>query len=361
VTNRSETSDLAAHGGWREILNLLTAGRDLTAAQSGSAMTEILEGAATDAQIAAFIVALRMKGEAAEEVSGMVDAMLGAASPITLPDGPEPVDIVGTGGAPARRLHALNVSTMATLVAAGAGARVVKHGNRRASSTSGSADLLEALGVVLELDGAGVAHCVAESGVGFCFARTFHPAMRHAGPVRAELGVPTVFNFLGPLSNPAGVRRQVIGVSDQRVAATVVGVLARRGAPRAMVVTGDDGTDELTTTGPSTLHELRDGEVTTRRFDPAEVGISSVAPEAVAGGDPEANARIAHRVLGGETGPYRDIVTLNAAAALVVAGLADDLADGMERSAGSIDSGSAATTLERLVSASQAAGAPPAG
>jgi anthranilate phosphoribosyltransferase len=357
VTNRSEPTDLAALGGWRELLGALTSGRDLTAEQSGAAMGAILAGESTDAQIAAFIVALRMKGETVDEVSGMVDAMLAAAAPITLPEGPDPVDIVGTGGAPTRRAHALNVSTMATLVAAGAGARVVKHGNRRASSTSGSADLLEALGVVLELDGPGVARCVAESGVGFCFARTFHPAMRHAGPVRAELGVPTVFNYLGPLSNPAGVQRQVIGVSDPRVAPTVVGVLASRGAPRAMVVTGHDGMDELTTTGPSTVHELRDGEVRTRSFDPSEVGIEAVTIEAVAGGDPEANAAIAHRVLGGEVGPHRDIVTLNAAAALFVAGVADDLAEGVERARASIDSGAAGATLERLVSASQAAGA----
>jgi anthranilate phosphoribosyltransferase len=341
--------------GWREVLGALTSGRDLTAEQSGAAMGEILAGEATDAQIAAFIVALRMKGETVPEVSGMVDAMLAAAAPITLPEGPDPVDIVGTGGGPTRRLHALNVSTMATLVAAGAGARVVKHGNRRASSTSGSADLLEALGVVLELDGPGVARCVAESGVGFCFARTFHPAMRHAGPVRAELGVPTVFNYLGPLSNPAGVQRQVIGVSDPRVASTVVGVLAERGAPRALVVTGHDGMDELTTTGPSTIHELRDGSVTSRSFDPAEVGIEVVPVDAVAGGDPEANAAIAHRVLGGEVSPHRDIVTLNAGAALVVAGVVDDRAGGIARARASLDSGSAADVLERLVRASQAA------
>jgi anthranilate phosphoribosyltransferase len=351
----SESSDLAALGGWREILGQLTAGEDLTAEQAGAAMAEILAGEATDAQIAAFIIALRMKGEAVEEVSGLVDAMMGAAAPIVLPEGPDPVDIVGTGGAPSRRLHALNVSTMAAVVAAGAGARVVKHGNRRASSTSGSADLLEALGVVLELDGPSVAHCVAESGVGFCFARTFHPAMRFAAPVRAELGVPTVFNFLGPLSNPAGVQRQVIGVSDPRVAPTVVGVLARRGSPRAMVVTGHDGTDELTTTGTSTIHEVRDGDVATRTFDPAEVGIEVVAPEVVAGGDAQANAAIAHRVLGGETGPYRDIVVLNAAAALVVAGLVDDLAAGVAAAGASIDSGQAASVLERFVIASRAA------
>ena len=355
MSTAPDATDLAAVGGWRELLGRLTAGGDLTGTEAGLAMGEILAGRATDAQIAAFIVALRMKGETAVEVSGMVDAMLAAAAPITLPEGPDPIDIVGTGGAPSRRAHALNVSTMASLVAAGAGARVVKHGNRRASSTSGSADLLEALGVVLELDGVGVARCVAESGVGFCFARTFHPAMRHAGPVRAELGVPTVFNYLGPLSNPAHVQRQVIGVSDPRVGPTVVGVLVERAAPLALVVTGHDGTDELTTTGPSTVHEVRGGEVTTRTVDPADVGLAVASPDAVAGGAPAENAAIAHRVLGGEPGPHADIVVLNAAAGLVVAGVADDLADGVTRARSAIESGAAAGVLERLVSASQAA------
>ncbi len=362
MTDRPDPSDPEPFVGWRQVLGALTAGRDLTAGQAAAAMGQILDGEATDAQIAAFIVALRMKGEAPDEVAGMVDAMLAAAAPISLPEGPEPIDIVGTGGAPSGRAHALNVSTMASLVAAGAGARVVKHGNRRASSTSGSADLFEALGVVLELDGAGVARCVAQSGIGFCFARAFHPAMRHAGPVRAELGVPTVFNFLGPLANPAGVRRQVIGVSDARVAPVVVGVLQRRGAPRAMVVTGDDGMDELTTTGPTTIHELRDGEVATTRFDPRDIGLSVVPVEAVAGGDPAANVEITRRVFAGERGPHRDIVCLNAGAALVVAGMADDLAAGAQLAGEAIDSGAAADVLDRMVRASRAAaGAPPAG
>jgi anthranilate phosphoribosyltransferase len=279
----------------------------------------------------------------------MVDAMLDAAAPIQLPAGPDAIDIVGTGGAPSRRAHALNVSTMACFVAAGAGARVVKHGNRKASSTSGSFDLLELLGVPLELDGAGVAHCVAEAGIGFCFARSFHPAMRHAGPVRTQLGIPTVFNFLGPLSHPARVQRQVIGVSDQRIAPIVVGVLQQRGAPRAIVVSGDDGMDEFTTTTTSTVHELRDGLVTTSTFDPQDVGIQRVSPEAVAGGSPEENAAIARRVFAGESGPHRDIVCLNAAAGLFVAGVVDDIASGVVRAQAALDSGAAAGVLERLV------------
>ena len=335
---------------WPAVLSTLIAGTDLTASQAGDALREILAGDATDAQIAAFLVALRIKGESIDEVSAMVDAMLESAAPIILPEGPDAIDIVGTGGAPSRRAHALNVSTMASFVAAGAGARVVKHGNRKASSTSGSFDLLETLGVPLELDGPGVAKCVAEAGIGFCFARSFHPAMRHAGPVRTQLGVPTVFNFLGPLSHPARVQRQVIGVSDLRVAPIVVGVLQQRGAPRALVVTGDDGMDEFTITTTSTVHELREGTVTSSSFDPRDVGIALVSVESIAGGSPETNADIARRVFGGETSAYRDIVCLNAAAGLFVAGVVDDLATGVVKAQESIDSGAAAGVLDRLIS-----------
>jgi anthranilate phosphoribosyltransferase len=337
-------------GGWRAILGALVAGNDLTGAQAAGAMGEILAGTATPAQIAAFIVALRMKGESIEEMTGMVEAMLDAAASVDLgDDATHAIDIVGTGGAPTRRVHALNVSTMSCLVAAGAGAKVCKHGNRKASSTSGSFDLLEALGVPIELDGPAVARCVRDAGIGFCFARAFHPAMRHAGPVRAELGVPTVFNFLGPLSNPAGVLRQVIGVSDAQMAPTVIGVLQARGAPRAMVVHGHDGMDEITTTGKTTVHELAGGEVRTYELDPAELGLEVVGAEKVKGGDADDNAAIARRVLGGEQSPHRDIVTANAAAGLWVAGLVDDLATGVELARQSIDGGAAAATLERLI------------
>ena len=342
---------LEDHGGWRAILATLTQGQDLTSEQAGAAMGSILAGDATPAQIAGFIVALRMKGEAVDEVTGMVDAMLAAAAPITLPAGLDAIDIVGTGGAPQRRVHALNVSTMACFVAAGAGVAVCKHGNRKASSTSGSFDLLDALGIPVDLDGAGVARCVTEAGAGFCFARAFHPAMRHAGPIRAELGVPTVFNFLGPLSNPARVQRMVIGVSDARVAPTVIGVLRRRGMVRAMVVHGADGMDELTLTAPSTVYELRDGDVREYVVDPSELGLAVVPAERVAGGDGEVNAGIARRVLDGEQGPYRDIVLLNAAAGLVVGGAAADLAEGIELGRTAIDSGKAKAVVAALVAA----------
>jgi len=336
---------------WPALISTLVAGSDLTSEQAGDALREILAGDATDSQIAAFLIALRMKGETIGEVSAMVDAMLESAAPIQLPPGPDAIDIVGTGGAPSRRAHALNVSTMASFVAAGAGARVVKHGNRKASSTSGSFDLLEALGIPLELDGPGIAHCVSEAGIAFCFARSFHPAMRHAGPVRTQLGVPTVFNFLGPLSHPARVQRQVIGVSDQRIAPIVVGVLQQRGAPRALVVSGDDGMDEFTTTTTSTVHELRDGAVKTTTFDPRDVGITFVSSDAIAGGGPEVNADIAGRVFAGESGAYRDIVCLNAAAGLFVAGIVDDLSSGVVKAQESIDNGAAAAVLQRLISA----------
>ena len=342
-------------GGWRAVLLALTSGRDLTADEGRAAMTEILAGAATDAQIAAYIVALRMKGEAVDEVAGMVEAMLEPSDPITIPAEAAPlVDIVGTGGGPTRRHNALNVSTMACFVVAGAGVHICKHGNRKATSTSGSFDLLEALGVAIDLDGAGVTRCVVEAGLGFCFARAFHPAMRHAGPVRAELGIPTVFNFIGPLSNPARIDRQVIGVNDPAMAPTVIGVLQQRGAPRAMVVHGHDGMDELTITGRSTVWEIRDGDVQHYDLDPRDLGIEVIDLDQIAGGDAAANAAIAHRVFAGEAGPHRDIVTLNAAAGLLVGGVVDDLAAGLAQARQSIDSGGAAAALDRLVAVSNA-------
>jgi anthranilate phosphoribosyltransferase len=340
-------------GGWRAVLLTLTSGRDLTADEGRAAMTEILAGNATDAQIAAYIVALRMKGEAVDEVAGMVEAMLEASDPITLPDElHDVVDIVGVGGGASRRAHALNVSTMACFVVAGAGAHVCKHGNRKASSTSGAFDLLEALGVTIDLEGPAVVRCVIEAGAGFCFARAFHPAMRHAGPVRAQLGIPTLFNFIGPLSNPARVQRQVIGINDPAMAPTVVGVLQQRGAPRAMIVHGHDGMDELTTTGRSTIWEIRDGDVTQYDLDPRDLGLAVVDLDQLQGGDAEANAAIAHRVLAGEAGPHRDIIMLNAAAGLVVAGIVDDLESGLARAGAAIDEGAASAVLERLITVS---------
>jgi anthranilate phosphoribosyltransferase len=259
------------------------------------------------------------------------------------------VDIVGTGG---DRAHTINVSTLSALVVAGSGGRVCKHGNRAASSATGSADLLEALGVRIDCGPAEVARCVAEAGIGFCFAPRFHPAMRHAGPPRRELGIATAFNFLGPLANPAGVRRLMIGVADPSMAERMVGVLAARGSERVLVVHGDDGLDELTVSTTSTVVELRDGDVREYSVDPQELGITPAPTEALVGGDPATNATLARRVLAGDAGPHRDVVCLNAGAGLVVAGMADDLAAGVKAAQAAIDGGGAAAALERLVAVS---------
>ncbi|HET6833385.1 MAG TPA: anthranilate phosphoribosyltransferase [Acidimicrobiales bacterium] len=336
-------------GGWPAILGTLAARRDLTTEQARAAMAEILDGAATPAQIAGFIVALRMKGETVDELGGLVDAMLAAAERVTLPPDEPVVDIVGTGG---DRAHTINVSTLSALVVAGAGGRVCKHGNRAASSATGSADLLEALGVRIDCGPEEVARCVAEAGIGFCFAPRFHPAMRHAGPPRRELGIATAFNFLGPLANPAGVRRLMIGVADPSMAERMVGVLAARGTERVLVVHGDDGLDELTVSTTSQVVELRDGEVRDYAVDPKELGITSAPTEALVGGDPARNAELARRVLAGDAGPHRDVVCLNAGAGLVVAGVADDLAHGLQAAQAAIDGGAAAAALDRLVAVS---------
>jgi anthranilate phosphoribosyltransferase len=328
---------------------------DLTGAEAGAVLAEILEGAASPAQIGAFVIALRMKGETVEELSGMVEAMLDAAEVVPLPAGVDPVDTCGSGGSPTRRVAAFNVSTIASFVIAGAGATVCKHGGRAATATSSSADLLEALGVVVELGPEGVARCLDEAGMGFCFAPRFHPAMRHAGPTRRELGVPTVFNFLGPLANPARVRRQVLGVSDPAMAEKAAGVLLARGAERALVVHGHDGLDELTTLTTSSVIELRDGELRSYTVDPADLGVAHADPDAVRGGDTAANVDLARRVLDGERIGHRDLVLLNAAAGLVAAGVADDLAAGIEAGADAIDQGRAAGVLDELVRVSKAA------
>ncbi|MBK9181169.1 MAG: anthranilate phosphoribosyltransferase [Acidimicrobiales bacterium] len=340
---------LAEVGGWPAVLGSLTDGRDLSAGEAEAAMADVLDGAATPAQIAAFIVALRMKGETVEELSGLLQAMLAVAETVPVRDRTALVDTCGTGG---DRSRSINVSTLAALVVAGAGARVCKHGNRAASSASGSADVLEALGLVIDLGPAGVARCVDEAGFGFCFAPRFHASMRHAGPTRRELGIPTVFNFLGPLANPARVRRQVVGVSDPSMAERMVQVLATRGAERALVVYGHDGLDELTTTSTSTVFDLCAGDVRTYVVDPVALGLAPATPELLRGGDAQANAEHGRRVLAGERGAHRDVVLLNAAAGLVAAGLAVDLVEGLEQAASAVDDGRAADALDRAVAVS---------
>ena len=340
----------AEHGGWPVVLGALMEGRSLDREVARVTMAEILEGAASPAQIAAFIVALRMKGETVDELVGMVEAMLDASEQVPLDLTAPVVDVVGTGG---DRAHTINVSTISAIVVAGAGGAVCTHGNRAASSACGAADLLEALGVAIDLGPEGVARCVAEAGIGFCFAPRYHPAMRHAGPSRRDLGIPTAFNILGPLSNPGRVRRSLIGVADLRMAERMAGVLDANGTERALIVHGGDGLDELTTTGPSTVVELHGGEITTWEVDPEALGLPRVDREDLVGGDANVNADLARRVLAGEAGPHRDIISLNAGAALLTAGLVADLAAGIEAARTSIDSGGAVGALHRLVEVSQ--------
>ena len=356
-------ASLEDFGGWRTVLSRVATGDPLSSDEAGAALSEILDGNATPAQIAAFMFGLRCKGETVEEMTGMVGAMLAASERVVLGAdlADRVVDTCGTGG---DRSGTINVSTIAALIVAGAGVPVCKHGGRAASSQAGSADVLEALGVVIDLGPAGVARCVTQAGIGFCFAPRYHPAMRHAGPVRRELGVPTAFNFLGPLANPARVRRQVVGVGDPDMAHRMARVLAAGGSSRVMVVHGAGGLDELSTAGPSTVHSYSavDGEFSEEIVDPAALGLAPASVEDLRGGDAATNAALARAVLEGETGPRRDIVVLNAAAGLVVGGASRDLADGLALAASVIDDGRAGACLDGLISLSKAARAeePPA-
>ncbi|TSB31197.1 anthranilate phosphoribosyltransferase [Streptomyces benahoarensis] len=343
---------VAAHT-WPGILNALLDGRDLAADDTAWAMDRIMRGEATDAQIAGFAVALRAKGETVAEISGLVRAMYAHARLIDVP-GPG-VDIVGTGGDGAKTV---NISTMSSIVVAGTGAKVVKHGNRAASSASGSSDVLEKLGVKLNLAPRRVVEVAEEAGITFCFAVTFHPALRHVAAARGQLGIRTTFNVLGPLTNPARVQAQATGVADARMAPILAGVLAERGSS-ALVFRGDDGLDELTTTATSRVWIVRDGAVREETFDPRDVGIPLVPVEALRGADATYNAGVARRLLDGEKGPVREAVLLNSAAALAAleptaAPLTEQIRAGMERAAESIDSGAAKRALERWVAASNA-------
>lgn len=336
---------------WPGVLSTLLAGEDLSRDDAEWVMGEIMEGAATPAQIAGFAMALRAKGESAAEVSGLVAAMLARARPCVV-SGPV-VDTCGTGG---DRAHTVNISTMAALVVAGTGARVVKHGNRAASSTCGSADLLEALGVRIDLAPALVAECAAEAGIAFCFAPVFHPALRHTGAPRRELGVATVFNFLGPLTNPSRPGFQAVGVADARMAAVMAGVLAERGAS-ALVFRGDDGLDELTTATTSRVWVVGGGAVREESLDPGALGLTPASVEALRGGDAAFNAEVCRSFLGGSTGPVRDAVLLNAAAALAalspsVLPVAERLSATLPVAAEAVDSGAASAALDRWVSVS---------
>jgi anthranilate phosphoribosyltransferase len=332
---------------WPDVLNPLMTSTDLTRGQAHAAMTEIMSGDATEAQIASFIVALRAKGETAEEMTGLVDAMYEAA--LTVDVGEPVVDVVGTGGDQA---GTFNISTTAAFVVAGAGAKVAKHGNRAASSMTGSADLLEALGFELEVSPEATVRMISETGFGFFFAPRYHPAMRFAGPVRRQLGVRTVFNFLGPLCNPAGATRMSVGTSDPHMGSLMIEVLKNRGATSAFVFYGEDGLDELTTTGPSYIYRLRDGEITHAEWTPEDFGVGRARIEDLRGGDAAANLAITRSILEGEAGPKRDIVLINAAPGIVAAGLADGFTEAMVLAARSVDSGAAGGVLERAASLS---------
>ena len=345
-------SEIDDQGGWAGVLATLIAGEDLVADVAGAAMSAILAGDATPAQIAGFVVALRAKGETVDELAAMLDSAMAAAAIVPLTDDERDgaVDVVGTGGDGS---HSINVSTMAAIVAAGAGAPVCKHGNRSASSRCGTADVLELLGVAIEQSPEGVAACVRDAGIGFCFAPSFHAAFRFAGPPRREMGIPTAFNLIGPMANPGRVRNQLIGVADPRFAPTMLGALERQGVTSAWVVHGD-GLDELTTSGTSQVWALRNGVQRSFTIDPGDVGLARATSADLRGGEPETNAEAVRRVLAGDAGSHRDVVVLNAGAALLVAGRADDLDTGVQMAAAAIDDGRASATLDRFVAVSQA-------
>ncbi|AZC15189.1 anthranilate phosphoribosyltransferase [Microbacterium sp. ABRD28] len=350
---------MAELSSWPSVLTSLLDRRDLSVSESTWAMRQIMTGDATPAQIGGFLTALRAKGETVDEIVGFRDAILEAAVPLDVPA--EVLDIVGTGG---DRFGTVNVSTMAAVVAAASGIPVVKHGNKAASSSSGSSDVLSALGIDLTLDPAAVAESLSRAGITFAFATAFHPGFRHAGPVRRELGVPTVFNFLGPLCNPARAEANAVGVANLDRVPLITGVFRTRGAT-ALVFRGDDGLDELTTTGHSRLWEISLGDVHEHDLDPRDLGIPLADIDDLLGGQPEENAAVVRRVFDGERGPVRDIVLLNAAAGIVAYGLFRDpgqagrpilerLAEARDVAAATIDDGAAARKLDEWVTTSQA-------
>ena len=344
-------AEIDVAGGWGTVIERVLSGEELDAATIAIAVEVILQGDASPAQIAGFLVALRGRGETSSELSAMLDVVLthGVEVPLNESQRSLAIDVVGTGGDGS---HSINVSTMAAIVAAGAGTPVCKHGNRSASSSCGTADVLEELGVNIGATADTVARCVSEAGIGFCFAPTFHPAFRFAGPPRREIGIPTAFNLLGPMANPGRVQRQVIGVADPSRAELVLGTLRQRGAKHVWVVHGN-GLDELSTTGPSIVHELIDDTINTFTIDAAEFGLAPASQDDLTGGGPAENAEVVRNVLSGALGAHRDIVVFNAAAALVVAGNATGFGDAIQLANDSIDNGSASAALDALVVASR--------
>ncbi len=324
-------------------------GATLSREEARDAFDTILSGEVTNAQAAAFLMALRVRGETIEEIAGAVGAMRGKMLPVKAPT--EAIDIVGTGGDSS---GSYNVSTLASIITAACGVPVAKHGNRAASSRSGAADVLTALGVKVGLDATGTERCIREAGVGFMFAPTHHASMRHVAPVRTELGTRTIFNLLGPLANPAGVKRQLIGAFSETWLEPMVKVLASLGSTRVWAVHGSDGLDEITTTGSTRVVSLENGKVESFTINPADVGLMPAKPEDLRGGEPEQNAAALNAVLAGEKTAFRDIAAFNAAAALLVAGKAKDLKDGFAQANAALDSGKAKATLAALIKASNA-------
>lgn len=337
--------------GWPAILGRLLDRHDLTSTQAEASINQILQGYATASQMTAFMIAMRVKGETAHELEGMLHAVREAGNRVTLPDhvAARAVDIVGTGG---DRSSSVNISTMAALVVAGSGVPVCKHGNRAASSRCGSADLLEAAGVAIELDPLGVEACVREAGFGFCLAARFHPAFRHTGPSRREIGVPTAFNLLGPMANPASISNMLVGVAFPHMMEPMAAALASRGVSHAWVVHGHGGLDELAVSGTNVVHELRDGKVRVFEIDAADFGVARSTIDDIRGGDASENLATLKRLFEGETGPVRDVVLFNAACALVVCGRVADIGEAMTVAATSLDNGAAARVLELAVAES---------
>jgi len=331
----------------REALGVVASGRTLSREDARGTMASVMAGEATAAQLGAFLAALHIRGETVDEIVGFAAALRDVAVKVAA-DGA--MDIVGTGG---DRSNSFNISTVSSLVTAAAGGRVAKHGNRAASSACGSADVLEALGVKIDLGPDGVARCVEEVRVGFMFAPRFHPAMRHAGPVRREIGIRTVFNVLGPLANPAGVRRMLLGVPSPALGDKIARVLAELGTDHALVVHGEDGLDEVSPSAATRTWEVRGSEVRAGRLDPTELGLATAPREEITGGAPARNAAMARRVLDGAKDGTRTAILLNAGAACYVAGLAKSVREGIALAAGAIDDGAAGQVLERFVATSQ--------
>jgi anthranilate phosphoribosyltransferase len=333
----------------KALIGKVATGAPLTVAEAADAFDRMMSGEATPSQMGALLMGLRMRGETVDEITGAVTTMRAKMLRVDAPS--DAVDVVGTGGDAS---GSFNISTCAAFIVAGAGVPVAKHGNRALSSRSGAADVLSALGVRIELSPDVISRCIKEAGIGFMFAPAHHPAMKHVGPTRVEMGTRTIFNLLGPLANPASVKRQMVGVFSRHWVEPLAHVLRNLGSERAFVVHGSDGLDEITTSGPSTVASFENGQVRTFQVTPEEVGLARVEPGALQGGTAEDNATALVEVLKGKKGPYRDVAMLNAAAALVVAGRASDLNGGVALAAKSIDSGEAEGRLDRLIVVSNA-------